>query len=1167
MITPLPKSLLPFRKEALALIKENHIRALEFSGRTYQVHIYDPHAKEAYWSFLHLSLQGDIADSFCLCSDETEADFCVHLAASFLQIYNGKPEPLHIRYENSFWRELGMILDARLGKKIKSLIKAKNPAGEQFLKELLEKNVPPTEETSLKFSDLSEDEIEEIREGHLTPRMHYEFSFWSDLAKTLLLIQERKENLKIDFNEDKKGLPTQLKVETDPFEFSLNLNEEELIRLIPSILTIESPLKVRGGFKDRIEKATFDPKTGTLLLTHSSFDSKKLAGRQVGDWLYKKGEGFFRLQGDPRLAKNAIPPEEMDSFLSQYHQKLGDLVHPGIYDLKGHLAFDEEGNLHITHYLLEPGDLNRPNVWHFGDWLAIDDKGFFRTLRPKDLPEELEVKKEDVYDWVMTNQAFLNSHEGFKVHLKALESIINWHVDPQGSLSFSSRLKGDFNTPPQEYGALVWIEGQGFFSKSSFQEALSLPSNTSIPHQQVGSYIRHNEGELKLIVGFFLTRMPVHKLGLRLLIEEGKVVTQPIIELIEEFAHLPFHFYDEYIYIENKGFYPLHEKHFLPLDWREERIIPMIEYSDFFGKTLEKLEPYLLEVDPRLSLPKKLKLVYKKGLFFEDDGHTLPFEDFLTAYRSGKRFYFSPSGRFDLHEKRFHTLGELFKKSRYPDLTLMELYKLNAFEEIHLDLDQFKKTRPLDLSGLKSELRPYQETGVKWLWSLYCNQLSGLLCDDMGLGKTHQAMALMTAIRNSSNKPLRYLIVCPTSVLYHWQEKMAQFIPDIKVIVFHGLKRTLAEFETGVLLTSYGILRNEIETLKEFNFELAIFDEIQLAKNHLSRLWGSLREVKAEMILGLTGTPIENHLRELKSLFDLVLPLLMPSEQEYIRNFVKPIEKEESTLAKALLHRYIEPFLLRRKKGDVLSDLPEKTEEISHTDLAPSQQKLYHEILNSARHTVIDELLNEKKLIPYIHIFALLSSLKKICDHPALYLKQTQDYKKYHSGKWDLFLELLSEALGSEQKVVVFSHFLGMLDIIESHLTEQGIGFSSLRGSTTNRREMIDRFQKDPNCKVFVASLQAGGLGIDLTSASVVIHYDRWWNAARENQATDRVHRIGQTRGVQVFKLVTLHTVEERINTLIERKQKRMEEIVGADDAQVVKNLTRDELIELLKES
>jgi SNF2 family DNA or RNA helicase len=219
----------------------------------------------------------------------------------------------------------------------------------------------------------------------------------------------------------------------------------------------------------------------------------------------------------------------------------------------------------------------------------------------------------------------------------------------------------------------------------------------------------------------------------------------------------------------------------------------------------------------------------------------------------------------------------------------------------------------------------------------------------------------------------------------------------------------------------------------------------------------------------------------------------------------------------------------------------------------------------ASRDKLIEELQNTETAIPYMHIFTLLSHLKQVCNHPAAYLKKPEDYKQYQSGKWELFLELLEEARESQQKVVVFSHYLSMLDIIEDYLKEHGIGFASIRGATSDRGEQLRRFNNDPSCEVFVASLQAAGLGIDLTAASVVIHYDRWWNAARENQATDRVHRIGQTRGVQVFKLMTKGTVEEHIDFLISKKGRLMEDVVSVDDHQTVKKFDRHEMINLLQ--
>ena len=253
------------------------------------------------------------------------------------------------------------------------------------------------------------------------------------------------------------------------------------------------------------------------------------------------------------------------------------------------------------------------------------------------------------------------------------------------------------------------------------------------------------------------------------------------------------------------------------------------------------------------------------------------------------------------------------------------------------------------------------------------------------------------------------------------------------------------------------------------------------------------------------------------------------------------------------------------KVSKVESELKEKIEEIAYCDLMPFQQQLYSEVLEKRRHHLLEELHNDRGTIPYLHIFSLLSSLKQICDHPAVYLKDPGGYERYPSGKWELFLELLREARESKQKVVIFSQYLGMMDIIEAYLSEQNIGFASLRGATQNRKEQLELFNRDPSCEVFVGSLQAAGLGIDLTAGSVVIHYDRWWNAARENQATDRVHRIGQQRGVQVFKLVTKGTFEEKIDAMIQRKGKLMDEVVGIDDQHLLKTFSRDDLIQLLE--
>lgn len=256
---------------------------------------------------------------------------------------------------------------------------------------------------------------------------------------------------------------------------------------------------------------------------------------------------------------------------------------------------------------------------------------------------------------------------------------------------------------------------------------------------------------------------------------------------------------------------------------------------------------------------------------------------------------------------------------------------------------------------------------------------------------------------------------------------------------------------------------------------------------------------------------------------------------------------------------------MRRKKSEVLTDLPEKIEELAYCDLSIEQQEMYRASAMQMRDTVCADLKDQARPIAYVHVFSALSKLKQICDHPSLVLGDVSAYASHESGKWDLFVELLAEARGSGQKVVVFSQYLDMLAIIETYLKKKGIGFASIKGSTRDRKEQLQRFREDPACEVFVASLLAAGVGIDLTVASVVIHYDRWWNPAKENQATDRVHRIGQNRGVQVFKLMAKHTIEERIHALIEKKKGLLEDVIGQDDADQIRYLNREELIQLFE--
>ena len=565
--------------------------------------------------------------------------------------------------------------------------------------------------------------------------------------------------------------------------------------------------------------------------------------------------------------------------------------------------------------------------------------------------------------------------------------------------------------------------------------------------------------------------------------------------------------------------------------------------------------------------------------------------EILNAKKEGQRYIGSEGGWIDCESPELYNLDAILdryrkeKSSRGSNrigLARMDLFRVKAGARSPIavtgngkEVDLFKRMLELKpvaslpkLNGMTSTLRPYQELGVEWIRFLFENGFGGLLCDDMGLGKTHEVMSFMVGIREYGKINGPFLVVCPTTVLSHWNNKMGEHAPGLKPFVYYGGQRDFedAVSKSDLLLTSYGILRRDIDKLKDISFTLAVFDEIQYLKNPQTLAYLAAKEIKADMKLGLTGTPIENRLMELKALFDLTIPGYLGTDHDFETGFVKPVELDPDSDKQEVLSRLISPFTLRRRKDTVLEDLPPKIEDIRTCELSEDQVKLYRDAIASRGRGLLQSLRNDKEIIPYIHIFALLNLLKQICNHPAMIKEKMDDYEEYRSGKWELFKEILRESLDSGQKVVVYSQFLGMIRIMEMFLQKEGIEFVTLTGKSRNRGEIISKFNNDPDCRVYLGSLRAGGVGIDLVAASIVIHYDRWWNAAREDQATDRVHRIGQRRGVHVFKLVTEGTLEEKISAIIQKKRNLMDSIIRETDPGVLKSFSREDLIELLSE-
>jgi len=468
--------------------------------------------------------------------------------------------------------------------------------------------------------------------------------------------------------------------------------------------------------------------------------------------------------------------------------------------------------------------------------------------------------------------------------------------------------------------------------------------------------------------------------------------------------------------------------------------------------------------------------------------------------------------------------------------------------------------------AIQASLRNYQVDGIQWLHRLRSMYLNGILADDMGLGKTLQAIISLTQYKEDHPNDCS-LVVCPTSLVYNWKEEIAKFNPKLRVLPVDGNPTVRKKLLTGIdkfdiIITSYTLLQKDIEFYKTVPFGYAILDEAQHIKNRSTRNAVSVKLVQARHRLILTGTPIENSLDELWSLFDFLMPGLLSSYDRFMEKYIRQPQNNPGVRNLDNLRRKVAPFVLRRMKSEVLDDLPPISEIIYHCNLSDVQQELYRSYAASAREELSQLVKKEGFDRVQIHVLATLTRLKQICCHPAIFAKDKAETGD--SAKYEMLLELLQNLMEGRHKTVIFSQYTRMLNILSEDLTKQGIRFEYLDGSSKNRLSIVKKFNEDQNIPIFLVSLKAGGSGLNLVGADTVIHYDMWWNPAVESQATDRVHRIGQKNSVSSYKLITLNTIEEKIMELHKRKKGLVKEIISRDEDMLTK-LTWEEVLELLQ--
>lgn len=586
---------------------------------------------------------------------------------------------------------------------------------------------------------------------------------------------------------------------------------------------------------------------------------------------------------------------------------------------------------------------------------------------------------------------------------------------------------------------------------------------------------------------------------------------------------------------------------------RVNRNKPTIQFNISSGIDWFDIQPLLTFGDVPVKLPEVRKALRAKSRYIKlADGSIgeIP-QEWLDKYKHLFQLGEQQDDAVRFSEHHLTLLDQLLAEAdvRADDAYQARLQRLMSFEQI------VPQTVPANFQG---ELRPYQKAGFDWLHFLNEFGFGGCLADDMGLGKTVQVLAFLQSLHNHNNQLPASLIVLPRSLLVNWQREAQRFTPDLSTHVYFGATR---DKDTGyfdehdLILTTYGTMRQDIELLRKYKFHYVVLDESQNIKSPVTKVSKAARLLRSERRLAMTGTPVENNTFELWSLFAFLNPGLLGS-MDYFRNeFGNPIEKQRDESTAVMLRKTVYPFILRRTKNQVAPDLPPLSERVIYADMEPAQRTFYERTRDDFRAELMGLIETQGVQNARMKILEGLLRLRQICDHPKLVRQSFRG----DSAKLTLLLETLDNLLAEGHKVLVFSQFVKMLTLIRRELDRQKIRYAYLDGRTRGRHAQVDLFQSDPAVPLFLISLKAGGVGLNLTAADYVIHVDPWWNPAVEMQATDRSHRIGQDKPVFAYKLITKDSVEEKIVELQERKRTLVEQVITTE-ASFFKELTADDV-------
>lgn len=697
---------------------------------------------------------------------------------------------------------------------------------------------------------------------------------------------------------------------------------------------------------------------------------------------------------------------------------------------------------------------------------------------------------------------------------------------------------------------------QIIIEKIAFDNSLYLKINSIISTMDYDFFIK-NQIETVLTVNELEKKLEISKINLENLSSDMFEIVKVLTKLQKSIGLKSSYF------IDNENFIILNEE--LAKEFVKKELLQLTGKYSIIGT--DRLRKYNIKaVKPKISGRFSYNLDYFEGeVEVEVEGDKFSIQQLLNNYKKDEYIVLSDGTNALINREYIEKLQRIFKeedgnkvKVSFFDMPIVQdMIDEKSFENDFMGSKDFFEginklaEENIDYPKLNATLRDYQKYGYKWLKYLTDNNLGACLADDMGLGKTLQAIALLTNLHEEKKK--KSMVIMPKSLIYNWENEIKRFSPKLKVGVYYGINRDFSSLKkVDIILTTYGTIRNDIENLLEQKFDLLVLDESQNIKNINSQTTKAVLLLNAKKRVALSGTPIENNLLELYSLFRFLNPEMFGSVQEFTNDYIVPIQKYSDTSTIEELRKKIYPFLLRRVKKEVLADLPDKIEKLVYVDMNDEHRRFYEE-----RRKYYYSLLEKNTLsqgnFDKFFVLQAINELRHIVSSPEL------ESKKVISSKKEVLIENVIEAIENNHKVLVFVNYLSSIESICDSLRENKIKYLKMTGQTKDRQNLVDKFQNDSRYKVFVMTLKTGGVGLNLVSADTIFIYDPWWNTTVENQAIDRAYRLGQDKTVFAYKMIMRNTIEEKILKLQEIKNKLLDDLISEDNLST-KNLSKSDI-------